>query len=47
LPPFETIRETVARDAAQALARQQQERTLDKIVANYRVSLSPELKALR
>lgn len=47
VPPFESVRELVARDAAQGAARDRQERALDRIVAGYRVRLSPDLEALR
>lgn len=46
-PPFESIRELVARDAAQAAARERQQQALDRIVAGYRVQLSSDLEALR
>ena len=47
VPPFESVRELVARDAAQAAARAHQERALDRIVAGYRVKLAADLEALR
>ena len=47
VPPFESIRELVARDAAQAAARERQQQALDRIVAGYRVRLSSDLEALR
>jgi len=47
VPPFESVRELVARDAARAAARDRQEQALDRIIAGYRVKLSPDLEALR
>jgi hypothetical protein len=47
VPAFESIRELVARDAAQAAARERQEQALDRIVAGYRVNVSSDLEDLR
>jgi parvulin-like peptidyl-prolyl isomerase len=47
VPAFESIRDLVARDAAQAAVRERQQRALDRIVAGYRVDLSSDLEDLR
>ncbi len=47
LPPFETLRATVARDAAQDILKKRQAAALDKIIGNYRIRLSSDLEGLR
>ncbi len=47
LPPFETIRATLARDAAQDALQKRQDAALDRIIGQYRVTLASDLEGLR